>query len=401
MPASQTESLIKLLASTTSGRGKANVRIPEFKNRRTAGTSDYRFRTNSVIVKNSINTAGEVVRVQLPSFSTCVGEMFLEITGDAIDNSALYDPYFGAKVIKRCILRHSDQAYSYEPEKVWPILLSNCRNKEDKETRANVFGASVAAGDAQTIVIPLLQPFSQHFSAEYYGAEPVRHGRRDRPLFPAYALKENVVFEIEFQPVSHFQSGSSNNGAGLSSVSLMWEELVASPDTYNRLKKAMSKVVVAPDFTHLDLTNNGSEEAYQITALMSRAPTMALWFDLQLDSDNSRNPFSKIDKVVFEELECDGRILISDRDDSEAVKRYRDILEGAPTNRGGVFLPCLSFGNDGGYSVSHASAQLSNTACNSVTLRTQCAAACTGCLTAEHQRQYMVSNGTITSVNVY
>ena len=104
---------------------------------------------------------------------------------------------------------------------------------------------------------------------------------------------------------------------------------------------------------------------------------------------------------MFEELECDGRILISDRDESDAVKRYRDILEGAPTNRGNPFLPAISFGNDGGYSVAHAQQQLSNTACNSVTLRTEASAACTGNFTAEHQRQYQVANGTITSVNIY
>ena len=165
MPSSQTESLVKLLGSTTSGRGKASVRIPEFRNRRTAGTSDYRFRTNSVVVKSTISTAGETVRVQLPSFNTCVGEMFLEVTCAAVDNGAEYDPHVGAKLIKRCILRHSDQAYEVEPEKVWPILLSNCRNKEDKETRRAVFGSSSATASAQTLVVPLLQPWSQHFGA--------------------------------------------------------------------------------------------------------------------------------------------------------------------------------------------------------------------------------------------
>ena len=401
MPAAQTESLIKLLGSTTSGRGKANVRIPEFKNRRTAGSSDYRFRTNSVIVKSVISNSGETVRVQLPSFSTCVGEMFLEVTCTALNNSATYDPHIGAKLIKRCILRHSDNAYEVEPEKVWPILLSNCRNKEDKATRAALFGNGTANANEQTVVIPLLQPWSQHFGNELYGAEPARHGRRDRPLFPAYALKENIVFEIEFQPRSHFIAGSPNNAGGITNVSLLWEELVASPQTYEKLKKSMAKAVVAPDYTHLAITNNGSEQSYAITALLSRAPTHALWFNLQLDADSSRDPFSKINTVVFEELECDGRILISDRDESEAVKRYRDILEGAPSNRGDPFLACISFGNDGGYSVSHAQQQLSNTACNSVTLRTQLSAACTGQLTAEHQRQYQLSSGTITSVNIY
>ena len=165
----------------------------------------------------------------------------------------------------------------------------------------------------------------------------------------------------------------------------------------------MVRSAIAPDFTHLEgVTNNGSEESYQLTAVLSRAPTTNIWLDLQLDANAaSRDSFNKIDTVVFEELECDGRILISDRDESSQVKRYRDILEGAPTNRGAPFLPCISFGNDGGYSVGHASSQLSNTACNSVTLRFQASGACNGVITAEHARLYSIESGTIKSVNVY
>ena len=47
MPA-QTESLIKLLNGTSSGRGKANVKVPSFKYRRTANEANYRMRINSV-----------------------------------------------------------------------------------------------------------------------------------------------------------------------------------------------------------------------------------------------------------------------------------------------------------------------------------------------------------------
>ena len=402
MPQAQVESLIKLLGSTTSGRGKGNIRIPEFKNRRTTGAYDYRFRTNSVIAQNTISQNGETIRVQLPAFSACVGEMFLSLDLGALDNTGVWDCYVGAKLIKTVRLRHSDVSYEYRPELVWPILLSYCRNKEDKETRKAIFGSDVKSNGARTLVIPLLQPWSVHFSSEMYGAEPVRHGRR-QSLFPAYALKENCVWEIEFHPVTYFQSGTPTNQASITNVQLLWEELVASPSVYDKIKKGMSRTVIAPDYTHLDgVTNNGSEEAYQITALLSRAPTTNIWLNLQLDANaGSRDPFNKIDRVVFEELECDGRILISDRDESEEVKRYRDVLEGVPSNRGSPLIPAISFGNDSGYSVAHASSQLSNTACNSVTLRFQASAACSGVITAEHQRQYMIESGTIKSVNIY
>ena len=70
-------------------------------------------------------------------------------------------------------------------------------------------------------------------------------------------------------------------------------------------------------------------------------------------------------------------------------------------NRGDPFIPCVSFDNDGGYSVAHAQQQLSNTACNSVTLRFQGTAACAGTIVAQHQRQFVVDAGTIKNQNIY
>ena len=63
--------------------------------------------------------------------------------------------------------------------------------------------------------------------------------------------------------------------------------------------------------------------------------------------------------------------------------------------------PVISLGNDAGYTIGHARQQLSNTACNSVTLRVKCDAACGFTLAAEHQMQFEVSGGTIKSQNVY
>ena len=102
-----------------------------------------------------------------------------------------------------------------------------------------------------------------------YGPEPVRHGRRDRGLFPAYLLKENVVWDIEFQPRSHYtDSAGGASEPGPSDVQLVWEELVTDPATLEKIKKSLPKAVCAPDYTHLDAQRNeGAETSYNITAL--------------------------------------------------------------------------------------------------------------------------------------
>jgi len=392
----QTESLIKLLAGTSSGRAKANVRIPSFKYRRTANEANYRFRVNSVNVASVIPTSGATQRIQLPAFSAIVGEQYLKVKLKATD-SGNYKQYVGAQCIKSIRLRHSDIAYELTNVKeVWAYLISKCRNKEDKETRKAMFGNSAVSGAEQNLIIPLLSPWSVHFSAEMYGPEPVRHGRRST-LFPAYALRENCVWEIEFEPVSQFVA-SGATGGGIEDVELCWEEVVCDQATGAKIKKALPKAVCAPDFTFQAITTTGSEQSEDITALLSRAPTHSLAFYLRTSGND--DPFDCISTIEMGELECDGRVLVSDRDQNEAERKYRDILEGRPSNRGTPEVPCLSFDNDGGYSTAHSSMQLSNVACNSVTLKIN-AAAGSGQVMAVHQRHFIVDSGTLKNQNVY
>ena len=395
MPA-QTESLIKLLNGTSSGRGKANVKVPSFRYRRTANEANYRFRVNSVQAASTIAAAGQTIRVALPAYSAIVGEQYLKVSLAAC-SSGTYDPYTGASLIKSLRLRHSDVAYEVLNVKaVWAYLISKCRNKEDKEQRKKIFGNSAASAAAQELVIPLLQPWSVHFGPEMYNPEPVRHARRST-LFPAYALRENAVWEIEFEPVANVCSTGAA-GMQINEVSLCWEELVASPDVVAAIKKKLPKAVCAPDFTFQAVTATGSEQSADVTALLSRAPTHSIAFYLKTSAND--DPFDIVSSLSLEELECDGRVLITNRDETAAERQYIDILEGRPSNRGAPEMPVVSFDNDGGYSVAHASQQLSNTACNSVQIKFT-AAASSGQLIACHQRQFLIDAGTIKNQNVY
>ena len=54
MPA-QTESLIKLISATSSGRGKATTKISNFRYQRTTDSWDYKMRPNQINVTNEIN----------------------------------------------------------------------------------------------------------------------------------------------------------------------------------------------------------------------------------------------------------------------------------------------------------------------------------------------------------
>ena len=234
----QTEQLVTLLGQTSNGRGKATERVPDFTYKRTANNHNYRYRVNQVIAKSTTSADGETLRVQLPAFGAVVGEIFVQVELDALD-AGTYDPHVGSKILKYCRLIHSDQFYEVEPERVWPILLSQMRDKDAKAKRKEIFGTGSAAAAAQTLCIPLLQPWSVNFANNMYDFEGPRYGARERGLFPAWAIKDNVVFELVFQPRSEYtDSASAATTAGPKNVTLCWEEIVASAETLNAIKRA-------------------------------------------------------------------------------------------------------------------------------------------------------------------
>jgi hypothetical protein len=396
----QTETLIKLLNQTSSGRGKSNIKVKSFQYRRTATDMNYKMRVNTVQAATSIATAGQTIRVQLPTFGQAVvGDIFLKVNFKATTQGT-YKPYVGAQCLKSIKLRHSDVAYELlNVKQVWAYLLSKCKNKEDKDERKKIFGNSAAAAGAQELVVPLLTPWSPHFNAEMYGTGPIKHARR-HILFPAYALRENCVFELEFESCANLCSADVL-GAEIQNVDLCWEEVVASPDVLARIKKELPKAVCAPDFTAIPVTCDGNEQKEDVTSILSRAPTHSLCFYLQ-ETANADDPFNCVDVLQLEEIIADGRTILTNRDEaSEAERRYKDILRGRPRNRGAPQLPSVSFDNDGGYSLNHAAMQISNTAANSVTLNFKPAAACAGQILAVHERHFSVDNGTIKNTNVY
>ena len=402
-----TEQLVQLLEQTSNGRGKATERVASFGYKRTANNHNYRFRVNQVIAKSSTSKDGETIRVQLPSFGAIVGEIFVQIGLDALD-AGTYDPHCGAKILKYIRLIHSDKFYEVEPKRVWPILLSQMRSKNDKTKRKELFGTGTADAAAQTLCVPLLQPWSVHFANNMYSRDGVQYSVRERGLFPAWAIKENVVFELVFEPRSSYTNGASGaTTAGPKNVTLLWEEVVAAPETLAAIKNSVPLAVCAPDYTFLDGTaNDGSAETVvNITSLLSKAPTHTIWFDVQENSVTDRDPFNKArgDGMSLLELNCDGRDLVTDRELGTEVKRYLQVIRGRPVGAEDIDpqFPNLNFGNDEGFSVAHSRQQLSNTACNNVTLTMTCKVASVVSICAEHQRHYEVDGGTLKSSSVY
>ena len=158
------------------------------------------------------------------------------------------------------------------------------------------------------------------------------------------------------------------------------------------------------DFTYLkSKANDGTETEYNITSVTSRAPTNNLWLLIKADDDQTRDPFNLVAEIDTEELECDGRIVLSNKDESRAVRKYVDLIEGRPVRAQDTAPQCpvVTLGNDAGYSVAHSRQQLSNTACNNVVLRLKCDAACTFDIAAEHMVHFSCEGGTIRSQNVY
>ena len=138
MPA-QTESLIKLIAGTSSGRGKATQKIANFAYKRTTDSHDYKMRANQVNI-GDVSKDGATLRIQLPAFNALVGEQWLQVDFPEMQGNATYDPHVGAKFIRSARLIHSDKAYECEPERVWPVLLSCIRDEKQKanhQTKTN------------------------------------------------------------------------------------------------------------------------------------------------------------------------------------------------------------------------------------------------------------------------
>jgi hypothetical protein len=219
-------------------------------------------------------------------------------------------------------------------------------------------------------------------------------------LFRTDLLRENVVFELEFAPTSDFCSTDAQ-GASIANVELLFEELVAEPSVLEALKQQLPRAVCAPEFTSQVLNTTGAEQDIDITALLSRAPTHSLGFYVKKTAGATRDPFDIEEKLDLEEIEADGRRIVSNRGHDQCERDYKDILEGrVGTGRSAPNMPLISFDNGGQYAMSHATQQLSNTSCNSVTCRIN-ATAGSGKILAVHERMFLIDQQTIKNRNVY
>ena len=276
----QTESLLKILNIGDSGKKKANVHVPQFQYRRSAQRANYRMRLNSVPVESAISALGQTCRIQLPSYTNICGEIYLKVKFSALSQGT-WNPRVAASAVSRMVLRHSDIAYEVEnPRAAFAYCLSKMRNKEEKELRKELFGNAAASGDQQDCIISLLHPWCYLFQPEFAGDGPSRHGRRNC-LFPSHLLKENCVWEITFAPVANLCS-STAQGAAVSNVELVWEELVCSAKDRAEFEKTIPTRVCAPDFTTMQASvAAGTKTRFDISAITSRAPTHCIALFLQ------------------------------------------------------------------------------------------------------------------------
>ena len=392
----QTESLLKILNIGDSGKKKANVHVPQFQYRRSAQRANYRMRLNSVPVESSISALGQTCRIQLPSYTNLCGEIYLKLKFSEL-SVGTWNPRVAASAVSRMVLRHSDIAYEVEdPAAVFAYCLSKMRNKEEKELRKELFGTATPSGDEQNCLVTLLHPWCYFFQPEFAGDGPARHGRRNA-LFPAHLLKENCIWEITFAPVANLCS-SNANGAAMSNVELVWEELVCSAKDRAEFERLIPTKVCAPDFTIMQVALAADTKTrFDISAITSRAPSHCIALFLQQSGE--ADPFGFEEDFKEAEIICDGRVVVSTKDQNSAERKLRDILEGRP-RRTAPNVPVVSFGQ-GSHTLAHAHPSISNTAVNQMDIDITMENACSGSIMAVHEREFSVERGTIVNQNVY
>ena len=194
------------------------------------------------------------------------------------------------------------------------------------------------------------------------------------------------------------QSSSNQQGAAITNVELVWEELVCAAKDRAEFEKMIPTRVCAPDFTRMAASvAAGTKTRFDISAITSRAPTHCIALFLQQSGE--ADPFAFEDDFKEAEIIADGRVVVSTKDQNAAERKLRDILEGRP-RRTAPNVPVVSFGQ-GSHTMSHAHAAISNTAVNQMDLDITMENACSGSITAVHEREFAIERGTIVNSNIY
>lgn len=262
------------------------------------------FRTQQISVKSAVANGGEILRFKLPAFGV-IGEVFLRIKLPALA-SGTYNASCSLNAISEVRLRHSDTFFTYRPDVYFPIALSRCDDAVEKLRLIRCFGDTSASGSAQSILVPIVHPWSLWADDEFLRGHRA-HSERRRGLMQCNLLKDTMLIEVDVNAtLSYTDSGALSGSDSPFDVVCFWEELVSN--SMGSLKKTLPKAVCASEYTVLPgLANAGAMTEYNINALLSRAPTCALHFFVKLNSDSDTSPFEFENDVVDERLTADGR----------------------------------------------------------------------------------------------
>ena len=118
-----------------------------------------------------------------------------------------YDPSAMLKYVKRVSLRHSTKFFEYEPARYFPILLNRDRDQISKAKKLACFGPRTASGAAATWLLPIIHPFDQWLSKDFYDGD-VKHGARSKGAFRCDLLKEELVIELELNELAEYSDNA-------------------------------------------------------------------------------------------------------------------------------------------------------------------------------------------------
>ena len=312
-----------------------------------------------------------------------------------------YDPSAMLKYVKRVSLRHSTKFFEYEPARYFPILLNRDRDQISKAKKLACFGPRTASGAAATWLLPIIHPFDQWLSKDFYDGD-CKHGARSKGAFRCDLLKEELVIELELNELAEY-SDNAQAASNPMNMKLYFTEIV-SPNI-EQIKAALPTSTICNVYTHVeDVAFTNQEQTVKLSGAMARAPTSNIILMIKDDAAVAavaRDPFSYVPDVDHFKVTCDGRELLNSEElDSDICKTYEDLRTGRTNGRGNPNMPIISFGPHP-YGVAHVTGLVSNSACNSVECAVKCKAASKVTFSCEQCQSFAFKNGTIVHANSY
>ena len=404
-----TETLVKLRGLTGQGRSRANVTVPTVQ-RRYRNKHSYNVRANKVTVLNNTNFAGNY-SFQVPAFNSLVGEMWLEVDLPALTPPATYRKYAPLHLIDEVRLNAGQRFYSYKPREVFPILLSRCRDRFQKQQLRAIFGGTASSAGGK-FILPILTPWSVWQGEGIMDAPDF--GERRGGIWDASKLANNLVVELQFATRA---DGTSDGASAFATASdlgncvLYWEELVCSKATRDAIRAEIPDSYCVEEYTRQNgvTVSDSAATTIKCAALVSRAATTGFIFRCRTaaEDDTDLNCMAGDEELETLKVTVDGRDVYDTDGRSEQMRDYQNILAGRDSDTA-VAEPKFAhwtFGNTHKqYNSAHIPGLLKNGAVNELDIDVQSAtgSGSTRCdVVAVHLRHFKFSDGTVKVANAY